>query len=97
MSVTELSIGIELEGYWKGKAEYNLSGHYADHEAFAVALVPHYDKKRKGMLKADFSNGPHPGHLKAHIEERRWRVTTDPGIGENILDSSPSEKPEGRT
>ena len=97
MSVTEFRIGIELEGYWKGKASHKLGGDYAGRKAFAVALASHYNEIRKGMLKVDFSNGPHPGHSEVHNKEHRWRVTKDDGIGDGLLDSSLSEKPEGCT
>ena len=94
MSVNEFFIGIETEGFWKGKAGSNLPDSNEPKKRFAEALVPHYNKIRKDMLREDFSHGSHPGHFEDPDNKEQWIVALDDAIGDFDLSSSP---PEGRT
>ena len=94
MSVNEFFIGIETEGFWKGKAGFNLPDKNADKKLFAGALVQRYNQIRKDMLRADFSHGSHPGHHEDPDKKNRWIVALDDAIGDFDLSVSP---PEGRT
>ena len=93
MSVNEFVIGIETEGFWKGKPGSNLPGNNADRKRFAEALVPRYNQIRKDMLRADFSHGSHPGHFEDPYNKNQWIVALDDAIGDFGLSSS---FPEGR-
>ena len=94
MSVNEFVIGIETEGFWKGKAGSNLPGLNVEKKRFAEALVPRYNQIRKDMLRADFSHDSHPGHYEDPDNKKRWIVALDDAIGALDLDS---DLPEGRT
>ena len=99
MAVIEFNIGIETEGFWKGKAGFNLPGNDVDPKIFAEALVLCYNKIRKDLLRADFSHGSHPGHPgdsddERNDDERKWIVALDHAIGDLDLDRPPLE---GRT
>ena len=89
----EFCIGVELEGYWQGKAGFHLPGDDVSHEDFAEALVPVYNKIRgEDMLRAIFSEAPHAGHFEN--PKNQWAVTLDSGIGDELLD--PKHRPKGR-
>lgn len=94
MPVNEFFIGIETEGFWKGKAESNLPGLNVEKKHFAEALVLRYNHIRKDMLRADFSHGSHPGHYEDAGNKKQWIVALDDAIGDFDLSSS---FPEGRT
>ena len=94
MSVNKFTIGIETEGFWKGKAGSNLPGDHAEDKDFAEALVPCYNKIRKDKLRADFSHGSHPGHYEDPDNKQRWVVALDSAIGELSLGGP---RPNGRT
>ena len=94
MPVQEFVIGIETEGFWKGKTGSKLPGDNVRKEDFAEALVLHYNKIRKGMLRTDFSHGSHPGHHEDPDNKERWIVALDDAIG--FLDLE-NPMPEGCT
>lgn len=94
MPINEFLIGIETEGFWKGKAGSNLPGLNVEKKHFAQALVPRYNHIRKDMLRADFSHGSHPGHYEDPGNQKQWIVAIDDAIGDFGLSSS---FPEGRT
>ena len=96
MSVNEFVIGIETEGFWKGKAGSDLPGLNVETKRFAEALVPRYNQIRKDMLRADFSHDSHPGHYEDPDNKKRWIVALDDAIGDFELGSENS-LPEGRT
>ena len=96
MSVNEFVIGIETEGFWKGKPGSNLPVDYVRPKRFAEALVPLYNKTRTDMLRADFSHGSHPGHYKDPENKKRWIIAIDDAIGDLDIDAEKS-LPEGRT
>lgn len=94
MPVNEFVIGIETEGFWKGKAGSNLPSNDVETKTFAEALVPCYNKIGKNMLRADFSHGSHPGHHEDPGNQEKWIVALDHAIGDLDLNIS---MPEGRT
>ena len=94
MPVQEFVIGIETEGFWEAKEGPKRPGNNVGTKNFAEALVLHYNKIRKGMLRTDFSHGSHPGHHEDPDNEERWIVALDDAIGVFDLDKS---MPEGCT
>ena len=88
MSVLEFIIGIETEGFWKGKAGSNLPGNDVKAQSFAEALVPCYNNIRKDLLRADFLHGSHPGHYQGSDDKCKWTIALDDAIGELDLNSS---------
>ena len=88
MPFLEFIIGIETEGFWKGKAGYKLPGIDVKAQSFAEALVPLYNNIRKDLLRADFLHGSHPGHYEGPGDESKWIVALDHAIGDLNLNSS---------
>ena len=89
MHVEDFVFGIEIEGYWKGKAGSGLPGHKVDLKGFAEALVSRYNHKiGLDMLRAEFSYSSHPGH---HEDFGKWTVAPDDAIGYLDLNSESSE------
>ena len=92
----EYFIGIETEGFWKGKTGCRLAGKDVNTKGFAEALVPCYNKIRKDLLRADFLHGSHPGHYESSgDDEGKWIVALDDAIGD--LDLNSSSGLDGRT
>lgn len=82
MPVNEFVIGIETEGFWKGKAGSNLPNSKVETKTFAEALVLCYNKIGKNMLRADFYHGSHPGHHEDPDNQKKWIVALDDAIGD---------------
>ena len=85
----EFFIGIETEGFWKGKAGSNLPGNEEDKKKdFAQALGSCYNKMiGRDLLRADFAHGSHPGHHGDPDNKNKWIVAIDHAIGELSIDA----------
>ena len=82
-------IGIETEGFWKGKEGLGLPPIGSETKKFAEALVSRYNKTiGKDLLRADFNHGSHPGHYHSSDGMDKWIVALDNGIGDKFLDGS---------
>ena len=99
MPVDKFSIGIENEGFWRGKADYDLPANYKDPKTFAHLIARLYKNVHEDHqdLHPDFTKESHPGHGNPE----KWLVCTDDAIGssDNLLGGEGKDEkwPEGCT
>ena len=89
--VLEVIVGVELEGFWKGKEGVGLPSVRVRTPLFAQDLVERYNKVvGHDALRADLLHGPHPGHYDSSDGMHKWIVAIDPAIGAFSLDNTDS-------